>query len=176
MTGVDLSSTALSLAGQNAHENEVEMDLRLANGEDLPFPDQSFDVVYAHGVLQYTADPRPMVKECRRVLRDEGEAIFMVYNRISWLNLLSGIMKVSLEHEDAPVLRKLSISELRKLLSVFEQIRVVPERFPVRSRLHKGWKGFLFNHGFVGPFNWLPRRVVGRFGWHLMAFCSRARP
>ncbi len=46
-----------------------------------------------------------------------------------------------------------------------------PERFPVRSKLHGGWKGFVYNHLFVDPFNWLPRSLVRRFGWHLMAFC-----
>ncbi|MFQ5791796.1 MAG: class I SAM-dependent methyltransferase, partial [Acidobacteriota bacterium] len=141
--------------------------------EDLPFEESSFDVVYAHGVLQYTADPQRMANECRRVLASGGEAIFMVYNRISWLNGLSKVMKVPLEHEDAPVLRKFSISEFRDLLSEFREVKIIPERFPVPSRLHSGWKGFAYNHFFVGPFNLLPRRLVRPFGWHLMAFCTR---
>ncbi len=169
--GVDLSRTALDLAQKNAQHSGVRVDFHLANGEALPFDDDSFDVVYGHGVLQYTVDPKKMIKECRRVLRRDGEAIFMVYNRISWLNALSKLMKVGLEHEDAPVLRKYSIGEYRSLVSPFSQIEIVPERFPVRSRLHKGWKGFAFNHFFVDPFNALPRSFVRRFGWHLMAFC-----
>lgn len=169
--GVDLSRTALDLAQRNAHHAGVPIDFRLANGEALPFDDGTFDIVYGHGVLQYTADARKMVEECRRVLRRDGEAIFMVYNRISWLNALSKLMKVGLEHEDAPVLRKYSIGEYRGLLRPFSQIEIVPERFPVRSRLHGGWKGFVYNHFFVNPFNWLPRSLVRRFGWHLMAFC-----
>lgn len=173
-TGVDLSSTALALAGENASHSGVEIDLQLANGEALPFEDGSFDVVYAHGVLQYTAEPRRMVAECRRVLSTGGEAVFMVYNRISWLHALSKVMKVPLEHEDAPVLRKYSIGELKDLVDVFSQVRIVPERFPVRSRLHGGWKGFAYNHFFVDPFNWLPRSWVRRFGWHLMAFCRKS--
>ena len=35
----------------------------------------------------------------------------MVYNRVSWLHTLSKLMKVELEHEDAPVLRLYSIPE-----------------------------------------------------------------
>ena len=169
--GVDLSTTALELAKMNAQHSGAAVDFQLANGENLPFEDKTFDVVYGHGVLQYTAEPRRMVEECRRVLAPDGEAIFMVYNRISWLNALSKLMKVPLEHEDAPVLRKYSIGEFRRLLDVFGQVRIVPERFPVRSKLHGGWKGFVYNHLFVDPFNWLPRPLVRRFGWHLMAFC-----
>lgn len=176
VTGVDLSKTALGLAEQNARHAGVSMKLELANGENLPFHDASFDVVYGHGVLQYTAAPEKMVAECRRVLRDDGVAIFMVYNRISWLNALSKLMHVELEHEDAPVLRKYSIGEYRALLADFPDVRIVPERFPVRSRLHGGWKGFAFNHLFVGTFNTLPRSWVRPLGWHLMAFCRKAEP
>jgi hypothetical protein len=112
-------------------------------------------------------------EECRRVLKPGGLAIFQVYNRISWLNALSKLMKVDLEHDDAPVLLKFSIGEFRRLLSGFSEVRIVPERFPVKSRLHGGWKGALYNGVFVGTFNLLPRAVVGRFGWHLLAFCRK---
>lgn len=172
VTGVDLSKTALDLAEKNAARAGVAMRLELANGEALPFEDDAFDVVYGHGVLQYTAEPEKMVAECRRVLRADGVAIFMVYNRISWLNGLSKLMHVELEHEDAPVLKKYSIAEYRALLSAFGDVRIVPERFPVKSRLHGGWKGFAFNHVFVGTFNALPRSWVRPLGWHLMAFCK----
>lgn len=173
VTGVDISETALALADQNAARSGVRMNLELANGESLPFADERFDVVYGHGVLQYTAAADKMVSECRRVLRADGVAIFMVYNRVSWLNGLSKLMHVELEHEDAPVLRKYSIPEYRALLSVFDDVRIVPERFPVKSRLHGGWKGFAFNHVFVGTFNTLPRSWVRPLGWHLMAFCRK---
>lgn len=175
VVGIDLAERSIELARANARLNGVEdvVDLQVANGESMPFEDQTFDVVYAHGVLQYTADPGRMIAECHRVLRPDGEAIFMVYNRISWLNALSKVMGVGLEHEDAPVLQKFSIGEYRRLLAPFRDVRVVPERFPVRSRLHKGWKGAVFNGAFVGAFNVLPRALVRPLGWHLMAFCRK---
>ncbi|PYR56147.1 MAG: hypothetical protein DMF85_17530, partial [Acidobacteria bacterium] len=117
---------------------------------------------------------RALVGECRRVLKPGGEAVFQVYNRMSWLNALSKLMKVPLEHEDAPVLRKYTAREFRDLLNGFHDVRIVEERFPVKSRLHGGWKGTLFNTFFVGTFNALPRPLVRRFGWHLLAFCKKA--
>ena len=173
VTGVDLSSTAIDLARQNFALHDVTARLEVANGEALPFADDSFDVVYGHGVIQYTADPATLLAECHRVLRPGGQAIFMVYNRISWLNGLSKLMKVDLEHEDAPVLRKFTIAEFRQLLTRFSNVRIVPERFPVKSRLHKGWKGTAFNTFFVGTFNALPRAMVKPLGWHLMAFARK---
>jgi SAM-dependent methyltransferase len=174
VTGIDLSSTAVGLAERNLTLHGLEaQELRVANGEALPFADASFDVVYAHGVVQYTADPARLIRECHRVLKPGGRGIFMVYNRVSWLNAMSAVMKVPLEHEDAPVLRKFSIAEFRALLAPFAAVEIVPERFPVKSRLHHGWKGLLFNTVFVGAFNTLPAAAVRRFGWHLMAFCRK---
>ena len=174
VTGIDLSQTAIDLARKNFALNDLSADeLRVANGEELPYGDATFDVVYGHGVIQYTADPAKLIHECHRVLKPGGTGIFMVYNRISWLNALSKVMKVALEHEDAPVLKKFSIGEFRELLKPFAAVEIIPERFPVKSRLHKGWKGVAFNTMFVGTFNALPRSWVRPLGWHLMAFCKK---
>jgi SAM-dependent methyltransferase len=173
VSGVDLAASAIDLARANFEQQGLGGEFQVADGERLPFPDNQFDLVYAHGVVQYTADPKRLVDECWRVLKPGGEAIFQVYNRVSWLNALSKLMKVGLEHDDAPVLLKFSIAELRRLVSGFREVKIVPERFPVKSRLHGGWKGMVFNTVFVGTFNALPRALVRRFGWHLLAFCRK---
>lgn len=174
VTGVDLAGRSMDLARRNVALHGLRAEgLCVADGEALPFGDERFDVVYAHGVLQYAAAPERLVAEARRVLRPGGEAVFMVYNRWSWLNALSMLMRVDLEHADAPVLRLWSRRGFRRLLGAFESVRITPERFPVPSRLHGGWKGTLYNRVFVGLFNALPRSVVRPLGWHLMAFCRK---
>jgi ubiquinone/menaquinone biosynthesis C-methylase UbiE len=173
VTGVDLSQTAIDLAEKNLSQNSLHGTLQVMDGENLEYPDASFDVVYAHGVLQYTGNPEKMVQETYRVLKKGGEGIFMVYNRISWLNLMRQVTKVELEHEDAPILRKYSIAEFKKLLRPFQSVRIVVERFPVKSRLHGGLKGILYNTLFVGAFNAVPKCIVRPFGWHIMAFVNK---
>jgi ubiquinone/menaquinone biosynthesis C-methylase UbiE len=139
------------------------------DGEHLQFDDDSFDVVYAHGVLQYTANIEKMIAEIRRVLKPGGEAILMVYNRYSWLNFMSKLFGVKLEHEDAPVLNRFSIRQFRNMLSGFSRVEIIPERFPVPTRLHHGLKAAVYNGVFVASFNMLPKRLVRPLGWHLMA-------
>jgi len=173
VTGIDLSKTAIDLARKNIEQNGLTADLVVMNGETMQFQDDSFDVVYAHGVLQYTADTNKMIAEIHRVLKPEGEAILMVYNRNSWLNLMRAVTNVPLEHEDAPVLKKFSIGELRQFLAPFKSYRIIPERFPVKTKLHAGLKARLFNTVFVGTFNLLPRALVRPLGWHLMAFATK---
>ena len=171
VTGVDLSRTAIDLARRHFELKELEGELAVMDGTALTFPDASFDVVYVHGVLPYAAEPEALVSECRRVLKPGGEAIFMSYNRISWLSLMTKLTGVGLEHDDAPVFRLRSSREFRRLLEPFEKVRIRGERFPVASRLHGGWKAVLFNRLFVPLFRILPRPLLRPFGWHLMAFC-----
>jgi SAM-dependent methyltransferase len=169
VTGVDLSPRQIELARANFEWHGLHGDLQVMNGEALDFADATFDVVYAHGVFPYTRDPQAMIGEIRRVLRGGGEAVVMVYNRYSWLRLLSIVAGVELEHERAPYFRMHSLAELRRLVASFSRTVIVPERFPVRSRLHHGFKATLYNGVFVGLFNAIPRRFVRPLGWHLVA-------
>jgi SAM-dependent methyltransferase len=173
VTGVDTAPSAIDLASKNVAQQGLQARLEVADGEALPFPDRSFDFVYAHGVVQYAADDRKVVAECHRILRPGGVLLVQVYNRRSWLQVLSKVMKVPLEHEDAPVLRRYTWTELASLVSLFPRVEIAAERFPVASRLHKGWKGAVYNGVFVGTFNALPRAWVRKLGWHLLAFCHK---
>ena len=172
VAGIDLAPSSIALAARNVALEGLAAGLLVADGEMLPFADAAFDLVYAHGVVQYTSNDRALVRECRRVLKPGGMAVFQVYNRISWLNALSQVTKVDLEHVDAPMLKKYSIAEFRTLVGDFSRVRIVPERFPVKTRLHGGLKGKIYNTCFVGLFNALPRFLTRRFGWHLLAFCE----
>ncbi len=169
VTGIDLAEVSTKLAKENLEFNGLTGNLFTMDGENLCFDDATFNVVYAHGVLQYTKDAQRMISEIHRVLRPGGEAILMAYNRYSWLNLLSNLCGVKLEHEDAPVLNKYSIREFRRMLGGFSKVEIIPERFPVKTRLHRGIKASLYNQIFVGLFNKIPRFVVRPLGWHLIA-------
>ena len=70
--GVDLAESAIELAKKNFAIAGLTADLRVASGEQLPFADHTFDLVYAHGVVQYTADDRALVAEARRVSSRAG--------------------------------------------------------------------------------------------------------
>ena len=99
----------------------------------------------------------------------------MVYNRKGWLNVMSKYLHVPLEHADAPVLNKYTIQEFKGMLAPFQEPTIIPERFPVKSRLQKGVKAVLFNTFFVGLFNMIPRPLLRKTGWHLMAFATKSK-
>ncbi|MCO5189643.1 MAG: class I SAM-dependent methyltransferase [Anaerolineae bacterium] len=173
VTGIDLSETALDLARANFAQHELSAELEQMNGEAMAFHDNQFDVVYAHGVLQYTIDPRRMLAEIHRVLRPGGQAILMVYNKYSWLSALAIITPADLEHVDAPGFATYSSRNFRSMLTAFSNVNIIPERFPVKTQLHGGLQARLYNDLFVGTFNALPQPLVRWSGWHLMAFADK---
>jgi SAM-dependent methyltransferase len=172
-TGVDLAPHSIELARANFGQRGLGGDFHVMDGESMDFADATFDAVFCHTVLHFTPHPERMVREIHRVLRPGGAAIIMTVNRRSWLNAMARVMKVQIDHLDSPVFHRFSIAEFRALLAPFAQVRIVPERFPVATKVHSGLKARLYNGLFVGGFNALPRALTRRTGHHLMAFCRK---
>ncbi|MEN8374461.1 MAG: class I SAM-dependent methyltransferase [Gemmatimonadota bacterium] len=74
--GVDLSLRALSSAGNLAGSAHALS----ADGEALPFPDATFDVVSALGTLEHFPSPERGAREIARVLKPRGRALVVVPN------------------------------------------------------------------------------------------------
>lgn len=171
--GVELSTVAVDLARKHLEHQGLRGTVEQMNGEALALPDACFDFVHAHGVLPYTPEPQKMIHESYRVLRPGGQALFMFYNRNSWLTGMSRLTGVAVEHVNAPVLQLFSIAQVRALLSEFAEVTLRLERFPVATKLHSGWRAALYNGLFVGGFNALPQRLVSPLGWHIVAIARK---
>lgn len=83
-TGVDLTDAAIELARKNFASAGLPGEFQVADAERLDFPNESFDIVYSHGVLHHTPDIQAAVKEVHRVLKPGGRAIVMLYHRGSY--------------------------------------------------------------------------------------------
>jgi len=83
-TGVDLTDAAVELARRRFELFGLSGKFQTADAENLDFADESFDLVYSHGVLHHTPDTAKAVKEVHRVLRPGGRAMVMLYHRGSY--------------------------------------------------------------------------------------------
>ena len=83
-TGVDLTEAAVDLARRRFELFSLPGKFRTADAENLDFADESFDLVYSHGVLHHTPDTARSVREVHRVLRRGGRAVVMLYHRDSY--------------------------------------------------------------------------------------------
>ncbi len=83
-TGVDLTEAAIELARRRFELFDLPGTFRTADAENLDFENDSFDLVYSHGVLHHTPDTERAVREVHRVLRPGGRAVVMLYHRDSY--------------------------------------------------------------------------------------------
>ncbi|HET9528570.1 MAG TPA: class I SAM-dependent methyltransferase [Pyrinomonadaceae bacterium] len=83
-TGVDLTEAAVDLARRRFDLFTLPGSFRVADAEKLDFPNDSFDLVYSHGVLHHTPDTAAAIREIHRVLRPGGRAVVMLYHRDSY--------------------------------------------------------------------------------------------
>ena len=81
VTGVDPSEPSLETARAHAREEGLAIEYVRAVGEDLPFKDAAFDVVYCCDVLEHVESVERTVAESCRVLRPGGIYLYDTINR-----------------------------------------------------------------------------------------------
>lgn len=69
--GLDIDPAALTECSVNA----PDALLIRANALQLPYPNESFDIVYSHFLLLWVSDPLQALKEMKRVTRSRGYVI-----------------------------------------------------------------------------------------------------
>ena len=178
-TGVDLTPRSIEISRHRFKLYGVPGAFLIADGERLPFPDNSFDVVYSNGVLHHTPDTEGAVQEIHRVLRPGGIAKVMLYYRHSlnyWgeIMLHRGLLRGQLLRGDTseqimgrfievgevtdPLVKVYSRSQARQLFKSFRNIEFEVDQM-IRAEFYA--LGRMMPESF---FNALRKR----FGWNLI--------
>ncbi len=76
VTGVDLCSNMIAQAKKNSASMGVHVDFVCTAAGELPFEDNSFDVVVSRNVIWALPDPEGAVKQWKRVLKPGGMLIY----------------------------------------------------------------------------------------------------
>jgi SAM-dependent methyltransferase len=80
VVGIDISHVVTRRAFENAKRENFNADLLRADIRDLPFRDESFDVIYTMGTIEHIPEYRHAIREIHRVLKRGGTAIIGVPN------------------------------------------------------------------------------------------------
>ncbi|RAU23608.1 hypothetical protein CU669_00430 [Paramagnetospirillum kuznetsovii] len=96
--------TSVDLTNARARATEAKFRLMGAEGchalqgdaENLPFADDSFDIVYSNGVLHHTADTEKAFAEVYRVLKPGGKAVILLYCKSSWHYWINMVLPVGI--------------------------------------------------------------------------------
>jgi ubiquinone/menaquinone biosynthesis C-methylase UbiE len=146
-TGVDLSAAPIERARQRCEAAGLNPDLRSADAEQLPFPDDHFDIVYSYGVMHHSPNTQECVLEVLRVLKPGGRAKIMIYHHPSltgamlWLRygLLGGktLRQCVFQHLESPGTKTYTQDEARQLMAGFHDIELRVEFSPGDLLLHQ---------------------------------------
>jgi SAM-dependent methyltransferase len=76
---IDLTHKAVELTRRHLEHYALAADVRQGSAESIPFPDNTFDLVFSSGVLHHTPDTLRSFRECFRVLKPGGIAKITLY-------------------------------------------------------------------------------------------------
>jgi ubiquinone/menaquinone biosynthesis C-methylase UbiE len=178
-SGVDLSTISLEGAKRRCERAGYAPDLRESDAEHLPFPDETFDIVYSYGVMHHSPDTPQCVREAWRVLKAGGSVRIMIYHHPSltgfmlWLRygFLRGksLRQSVYDHLESPGTKSYTQDEARAMLRGFEQIELRQAFSPGDLLLNEPSERF---RGLVYRIIWrlYPRFLVRRLGARLGLF------
>lgn len=89
--GIDLSASSLKVAQK--YDTTQKVSYQIASAYELPYPDQTFDIVCAMDVLEHVEEPSRLIAEASRVLKSGGRFFFHTFNRnlLSYLLIIKGV-------------------------------------------------------------------------------------
>jgi ubiquinone/menaquinone biosynthesis C-methylase UbiE len=138
-TGIDLTDFAVKSTSERLRCFQWNARILRMDAEQMQFDDNSFDFIWAWGVIHHSSNPRRILEEMQRVLRPQGETIVMVYHRGLWNyyftgTLLSiaegGILKGRPLHD---TIQRFTDGAMARYYSISEWKHLVADLFALRS-------------------------------------------
>lgn len=138
--GCDLTERAIGLTRQRLEIFGLRSELQVADAENLPYADDTFDKVYSWGVIHHSPDTPKAASEIHRVLKEKGKAKIMIYHKKSMVGymlwLRYGLMRfrpfTSLEtiysrYLESPGTKAYTTKEAKKMFSMFKDVSIRTE-------------------------------------------------
>lgn len=135
LQGCDLTERAVEHTRERLKLFNLSSELRVADAENLPYENDSFDLVYSWGVIHHSPDTQRVVNEIYRVLKPGGEAKIMIYHTYSWVGYLlwlryalvvgkpaRGLASIYANHLESPGTKAYSKTGAQELFSQFRQV------------------------------------------------------
>ena len=144
ITVSDINPNMLKLAEQKLKGLDVELAFVVADAEQLPFEDQSFDLITMAFGLRNVTDKQQALKEMKRCLKPGGKVVILEFSKVKH-PMLSKLYDVY-SFKALPVLGKLVAQDADSYRYLAESIRKHPDQLTLKSMLQKAG----FNHaGFI---------------------------
>jgi SAM-dependent methyltransferase len=169
VTATDLTQSAVDVAKRHFEvAGQRPEAVHTANVLALPFPADTFDAVWACGVVHHTGNTAKAVREIHRVLKPGGRAIVShMYRRPSWMYFLSkyGRENIEFKEEDAPITHFVREAEALAMFSGFVIESAVQDHYRCLPVARTGLKAALYTYGFKPLYNLLPAPIAKQLAY-----------
>jgi len=138
--GLDLNPEMIGIARQMVEREHLPIEWYIGPAEQLPFPDENFDLVLCQFGLMFFTNRNAALKEMHRVLRSGGRVVLSVWQGLDRHPFYQTLHEVSQRHLGKSSVQAVfslgDSDELRKLLidSGFQHVEIEPmsltARFP----------------------------------------------
>jgi ubiquinone/menaquinone biosynthesis C-methylase UbiE len=185
-SGVDLSPASIERARLRCELAGYKADVQVADAENLPFSDNSFDVVYSYGVMHHSPDTARCIREAWRVLKPGGQARIMVYHHPSMTGLLlwfrygvlqrKSLRQSVYDHLESPGTKTYTRTEAISLMRGFRDVDAQLVFGPGDLLLHQ--PSARFRSGLYRFFwrvypRWLVKRLAGKWKLFLLLTATK---
>jgi ubiquinone/menaquinone biosynthesis C-methylase UbiE len=169
VTATDLTPNAIKMTKRHFEIEKVRaQDIRVESVLNLSFADQTFDAVWANGVVHATGDTPRAISEIHRVLKPGGQAIIShFYRKPSWMYSLKQIPGVNIEfdEQDPPINDFLTEKEIENLFAEFHIVETEREHYRLLPVCRSGAKAFLYNFVLKPVYNLIPETAAKRLAY-----------
>jgi len=83
VSGIDISEKMLEIAEKKAKMLSLPINFTYGDMENLPFAENTFDIVLSVTALEFSKNPLKALKEIHKVLKPKGKAVIGVLSAIS---------------------------------------------------------------------------------------------
>jgi ubiquinone/menaquinone biosynthesis C-methylase UbiE len=144
--GIDLTEEGIENVRHRLDVYQLSAeDVRVADAENMPYEDNTFDLIYSWGVIHHSPNTIRALEEIIRCTKQGGEIKIMVYNRRSlsvfWKYLRFGLFRgrpfrsiadIMYHHQESPGTTVYSIPQLREICAKYP-VEVLHMEAPLTS-------------------------------------------
>jgi len=126
VSGIDLSPEAVERASIRSKKYNFQAEFRIADSTDLPFPDNSFDIVSVHDGLHHLSNPKKAVLEMARVAK---KGVIIIEPAKAVITSASVLLGISKEYEETDFVYRFRKDELASWFREGGINKVIVERY-----------------------------------------------
>lgn len=150
LTIIELSEKSLEICKKRFELYDLKANFICGNIENISdyINDKKFDLIYSFGVIHHTLEPKKVIDEVYKYLKDDGEFRFMVYSKISyklfWLMMENNIKDLNEGFEY--ICKQSEAQENCPMTHIYDFDDIKNNLLDERFKIIKIWKDHIFTY------------------------------